>query len=77
MKVFMVNFFFLANSLNKISNQKLIETKKVLLYMKLSKLVKNGANIFYFLTPIFCRIGYFRGIKVGVNKIRGKYNRGK
>ena len=31
MKVFMVNFFFLANFLNKISNQKLIETKKVFL----------------------------------------------
>ena len=41
-------------------------TKKVelLLYIKLFKLVENGANIFYFLTPNFCQIGYFRGPKI-------------
>ena len=39
--------------------------KKVLLFIKLSKLVKNGRNIFYFLSPIFGQIAYFRGIKVG------------
>jgi hypothetical protein len=53
-------------NLTRISKKKLIETKKVLLYIKLSKLVKNGANIFYFLTPIFCQIGYFWGIKVTI-----------
>ena len=72
MKVFMAVFFCLAYSLTKISNQKLIETKKVLLYIKLSKLVKNEANIIYFLTPIFCQIGHFWGIKVtiGAKKIQ-------
>ena len=64
MKVFMMVFFCLAYSLTKISNYKLVMTKKVLLYIKLTKLVKNGENIFYFSIPIFCQIGYFRRIKV-------------
>jgi hypothetical protein len=40
--------------------------------MKLSKLVKNGANIFLFFTPIFGQIGYFRGmkVKIGAKKIK-------
>ena len=35
-------------------------------------MVKNGANIFYFLSPIFCQIGYYQGIKVtiGLKKIQ-------
>jgi hypothetical protein len=44
--------------------------------MKLSKMVKNGANIFYFFTPIFGQIGYFRGIKVTIGaKIIRKYGK--
>ena len=34
--------------------------------MKLTKLVKNGARIFYLFAPIFGQITYFRGIKVTI-----------
>ena len=61
MKAFMMAFFCLANSLKNNCNQKLIETKKVLLYLKISKLVKYGANF-----VLFFKIGYFRGIKVTI-----------
>jgi hypothetical protein len=65
----LVVFFCPSYFINKISNQNLIETKKVLLCIKLSKLVKNGANIFYLLTHSF---GYLLGIKgtIGIKKLK-------
>ena len=56
-----MSFFFIV-----LAGPQALQEKKIVAYMKLSKLVKNRANLIYFSSHIFGQIAYFRDINVKI-----------